>query len=278
MECIAGEGRFFCPYCIYNELRKEVRPVTDLQKATIWKRMAAWLLDTILIAVLAVGAAAAISSFMDYDATANELDAIYDQYGTQYNVDLRITQAEYNAMNVAQKGNFDAAMNALNSDEKALYLFNKVINTTLLIVTFGLLAGIMILEFAVPLLLKNGQSLGRKCFGIALVRPDGVKLNNVQLFIRVLLGKYTVCSMLPAYLLILLFHGNLRLPGLLILFGLLITQLCLLIFTQNHVGIPDQMAGTVQVDLASQKVFESTEELIAYTRRIHADRAKRQDY
>lgn len=251
---------------------------TDLQKATMWKRMAAWLLDMMLIAVLAVGAAAAISSFMDYDATANELDAVYDKYSTQYNVDLRITQAQYNAMNAAQRGNFDAAMNAMNSDNNARLLFNKLINITLLIVTFGLLAGIMILEFVIPLILKNGQTLGKKCFGIALVRADGVKVNNIQLFVRVLLGKYTICSMLPAYLLILLFHGNLGLPGLLLLFGLLITQLCLLAFSRNHVGIPDQMAGTVQVDLASQKVFESTQELIEYTRRIHADRAKRQDY
>lgn len=251
---------------------------TDLQKATIWKRMAAWLLDMMLIAVLAVGGAACVSVILDPAATSQELSAVYDTYEEKYKVDLSITMAEYEALSPAERGKFDAALDELNRDTKAGYLNAKFINSVLLVVTLGLLFGVMVMEFAVPLLLKNGQTLGRKCFGIGLVRVDSVKLSNVQLFIRALLGKYTLCSMIPAYLLILLVFGNLGLVGLLVLFGLLVTQLCLLIFSRNHVGIPDQMAGTVQVDLASQRVFENTQELIDYTKRIHAERAERQDY
>ena len=278
MEWIAGEGDFFCHLCIYLE-RKRGKPVgTDLQKATLWKRMAAWLLDMMLLAVLVVGAAAGLTAIVDPADASERLSAVYDRYEAQYGVDLSITQAEYDKLSPAQQGTFDAALNAISSDTEARLLFDKFINQTLMIVTLSLLVGVMILEFAVPMLLKNGQSVGRKCFGICLIRPDGVKLGGVQLFVRSLLGKYALCSMIPAYLLILLFFGNLGLVGLLVLFGLLITQICLLIFSRNHVGIPDQMASTVQVDMASQKIFGSTEELIAYTNRVHAERARRQDY
>ena len=240
--------------------------------------MAAWLLDMILVAILAVGAAAGVSSLMDYEGTAAKLDGVYDDYGTRYGVNLRITQAEYAALTEEKRESFNSALEAMNGDEAALLLYNKLINTTVMIVTLGLLIGIMIMEFFVPLILKNGQSVGRKCFGIGLMREDGVKLSTMQLFVRSLLGKYTLCSMLPGYLLILLVFGKLGLVGLLILFGLLVTQLCLLAFSRNHGGIPDQMAATVQVDLASQKIFESSEDLIAYTQKIHADRARRQKY
>lgn len=251
---------------------------TDLQRATLWKRMAAWLLDMILIAILAVGAAATVSALLNYEGTAEKLDAVYDDYGTRYGVDLRISQAEYSALTEEKRESFNAAIETMNEDEAALLLYNKLINTTVMIVTLGLLVGIMIMEFLIPLILKNGQTVGKKCFGIGLMREDGIKLSTMQLFVRALLGKYTLCSMLPGYLLILLLFGKLGLVGLLILFGLFVTQMCLLLFSRNHVGIPDQMAATVQVDLASQKIFESTEDLVEYTRKIHADRARRQNY
>ena len=51
--------------------------VADLQKASLWKRMAAWLLDMILIAVLAVGAAAGLSAALGYDAAEARLEEKY---------------------------------------------------------------------------------------------------------------------------------------------------------------------------------------------------------
>ena len=253
--------------------------VTDLQKATMWKRMAAWLLDMILLVVVSVGALSLLSVLVDYDATVAELDAVYDVYEVRYDIDnLRITLAEYEVMDEAERANFDAAINAMSEDDYAVGLNSKLTSTTILITTFGLLLGVMIMEFVIPLILKNGQTVGKKCFGIGLIREDGVEISVKQLFIRSLLGKYTICTMLPAYLIILLMAGSLGLAGLIVLLGLLITHLCLMAFSRNHGGIPDQMAATVQVDLASQKVFKTTEDLLEYTKRIHAERAQRQNY
>ena len=47
--------------------------VTDLQKASLWKRFSAGLLDLILLAVVAVGAAALLSSLLGYNEKNDQL-------------------------------------------------------------------------------------------------------------------------------------------------------------------------------------------------------------
>ena len=62
------------------------------------------------------------------------------------------------------------------------------------------------------------------------------------------------------------------------LLALLIGQVICVAVTRTRSAIHDLLAGTVVVDIASQKVFASTEDLIAYTKRVHAERAQRQEY
>ena len=186
--------------------------VTDLQKASIWKRFSAGLFDLIMLAVVAVGMAAILSWALDYNTKNEQLLDAYDRYETQYEaqygIEFRITQETYDAMSQAEKDHYDAACEAVekafSSDPEVVYLYNLVMNMTLLITTFALLLSVLILEFFVPLLLKNGQTLGKKIFAIALMRNDGVKACNVQLFIRALLGKFTIELMIPIYILFVL--------------------------------------------------------------------------
>ena len=177
-----------------------------------------------------------------------------------------------------EKENFDAAYQALIADQDALRYYNLVVNQSLLMVTFGLLAAILVLEFAVPLWLGNGQTVGKKIFSLGLIRTDGVRVNTMQLFARALLGKFTVETMIPVYISIMIFFGNMGLAGTVVLLAIGLTQVILLIATRNDSQIHDLVAGTVVVDIASQTVFRDTEELIAYTKRIHAERAARQKY
>ena len=135
----------------------------------------------------------------------------------------------------------------------------------------------LVLEFAVPLLLKNGQTIGKKCFSIGIARIDGVKLTPVQLFVRTVLGKFAVETMIPVYVVLMLFWGIMGIGGTLVLLILLVIQIVCIAAGQNRLTIHDRLAGTVAVDITSQKIFESTEDLIAYTKRIHAEQAKRQE-
>ena len=50
--------------------------IYDLQKASIGKRLSAFILDVILFAILAVGAAAIVSEALNYDYYADRLEQI----------------------------------------------------------------------------------------------------------------------------------------------------------------------------------------------------------
>lgn len=250
----------------------------DLQKANMWKRIAAWLLDGMLTCVVAVGFIAALSAMLGYESHNSALQAAYNRYETQYGVQFNLTQPEYEALSQQELDAYQQAYEALVADDEVLYEYNMVVNLSLVITTVGILLGVLCIEFVVPLLLKNGQTLGKKVFGIALVRQDCVRVTVLQLFIRALLGKYTVETMIPVYMFLMFIWGMLDMTGLIVLAALLIAQLCCLAVTRNNSAIHDLLAGTVTVDLPSQRIFRSTDELIAYTKQVHAERAAQQDY
>ena len=125
---------------------------------------------------------------------------------------------------------------------------------------------------------QNGQTLGKKCFSLGVVRIDGVKVNAMQMFTRTLLGKFAIETMVPVYIIMMLFWGSMDITGTFVILALLVMQIICIAVGQNRAAIHDRLAGTVVVDIASQKIFESTEDLIAYTKQIHAEQVKRQSY
>ena len=260
--------------------------VTDLQKASLWKRFSAGLLDLILLAVVAVGAAALLSSLLGYNEKNDQLTDAYSryeqEYEAKYGIEFQITQAQYDAMSQSQRDNYDAACIAVEeafaNDSQVVYLYNVVMNLTLLITTFGLLISVLLLEFFVPLLLKNGQTVGKKIFAIALVRPEGVKVGNVQLFIRALLGKFTIELMVPIYILLMIFFNSIGIVGMAVLAAILIGELLSMIVSKTNNLIHDSIAGTVAVDMATQMIFGSMEERVEYIKRLHAQDVPKQEY
>ena len=250
----------------------------DIQKASMWKRIAAWMLDAILLSVLAVGFAYLLSAMLGYDAYGDSLDAAYARYETQYGVVFDISQETYQEMTEAERQNYDAAYQALLGDREAMYAYNMMMNLTLIVTTGGLLLGIMLWEFMIPMWLGNGQTLGKKAFGLGLIREDGVRITTLQLFVRTLLGKFTIETMIPVYILLMLFWGTIDLTGTLILAAMLLGQAVCVGMTRNNSAIHDLLAATVVVDMSSQTIFRSREELIAYQKRVAAERAARQTY
>ena len=54
--------------------------ITDLQKAGLWKRISAGLLDAIALGMLAVGIATLLSVLLGYTSHMDNLNAAYDRY------------------------------------------------------------------------------------------------------------------------------------------------------------------------------------------------------
>lgn len=252
--------------------------ITDLQKASFSKRIAAGILDAMLLCVLAVGLAALLTWALGYESHSAALEQGYVHYETQYGVEFDIDQSECDAMTAAQKENFDAAYAALIADDDVLYHYNMVVNLTILITTFSILLAMVMLEFMVPLLLKNGQTVGKKVFSLGLMRTDAVQVTPVQLFARTVLGKFTIETMISVYILILIFFNSIGITGPLVVGGILLTQIICLAVTKTNSLIHDLLSGTVVVDISSQKIFRTTQDLLDYKKRIAAERTARQDY
>jgi uncharacterized RDD family membrane protein YckC len=252
--------------------------ITDLQKASAWKRLAAGIFDMILLCILAVGCVWLLNTVLGYDSYNADLEQSYADYEARYGVTFDITASEYEALSQQQQDQYDAAYAALTADERVLYTYNMVINLILLSTTFGILLAVLVLEFAVPLWLKNGQTIGKKVFALGLMRTDGVRMNNLQLFTRTILGKFTIEIMIPVYIVIMIFFNAIGIVGPVVLGLIAIVQLACIVATRTNSQIHDLLAGTVVVDLSSQMICKTTEDLLAYQKKIAAEQAARQDY
>lgn len=260
-------------------LRKERKPMKyDLQKASMLKRISAWLLDMILLLVLASGFGLCLSVILDYNQHSDALFACYDRYETQYGVDFDITAEEYEKLSQEDRDRFDEASKALMNDSEAAQAYSLVVSMSLVIVSISILLGYLVLEFIIPLWLKNGQTVGKKVFGIALMRADGVRLTPFMLFVRTVLGKYTIETMIPVLAISMLLLGTMGAVSLTVLAVILVAEIVLMIRSRTNATIHDYMSATVAVDMASQMIFDSPEALMAYNRQVHAEEVRKQIY
>ena len=92
----------------------------------------------------------------------------------------------------------------------------------------------LIMEFLLPLRLQNGQTLGKKIFGVGLMRQDCVKVSAPALFIRAILGKYTIETMIPVLILLMIYWGTLGVVGPAVIFLILVVEVCVIIFTPTN--------------------------------------------
>lgn len=130
----------------------------------------------------------------------------------------------------------------------------------------------------VPLILKNGQTLGKKVFSLAVMRVDGVKVTPFMMFVRTLLGKYTVETMIPVAIIVLILFGSGGIIGITVLGMLTILQIGLFVGTHNHTPIHDLFAQTVVVDLSSQIIFDTEAEMIEAKKQAAQAAAERKTY
>ena len=247
----------------------------ELQKANMWKRISAGLFDGILLAMLAVGLAFLLSVVLGYDGHTAQLEARYAEYEARYGITLDITSADYDAMTEEERGQYDAALAAFAEDREAGYLYSLLINLTLVIITFGILLSYLILELIVPLLFGNGQTLGKKVFGIGVMHVNALRITPQMLFIRTVLGKYTLETMIPVLLILMIFFGIIGIEGTAIILVLALVQVVLLAATRTRSAIHDLLAQSVTVDLASQMIFENAEARMNYVKNRAAEEAAR---
>ena len=252
--------------------------IYDLQRASMWKRLSAALFDSILLGVAAVLFMWLLSVALGFDTHYQTMTDAYARYGEEYGINLNPGLSEYEAMSESEVERLNEAYAALSADSEAMYAYNMLLNLSLTITSLGILLAYLVMEFTLPMCFKNGQTIGKKIFGIGLMRSDGVKITGSGLFARSFLGKYTICTMIPVLIVIMIFFGMLGRIGTVILALIALLQLILLLATRNHTPIHDLFASSVCIDVGSQLIFDTYDDMIAYKKKIHAEQAAKADY
>lgn len=242
--------------------------ILDIQKASMWKRISAYLFDGILLVTVIVSVAWALSIAFGYTEHSTQFNQIRAQYEEKYNVDF---DADYDSLTDQQKIEVEAAFEKFSFDKDAQYAYSMMIILALTIVSLSILLGYIILEFILPLIFKNGQTIGKKMFGIALMRADGVRISGPALFIRSIIGKCIVETMVPIFILVMIFFGGAGVVGIVSILLITLLQLVLIVATKTRSAIHDLLAYSVAVDLISQQIFDTPEALVEYKKQLHAE-------
>ena len=251
--------------------------IYDLQKASIWKRISAFLFDVILLSIVVVGSAFLLSLITDYDSKNQRYRGAVEAIEKKYDdLNFNISRTDYEALPEETKARYDEAYRELNDDEEAVYYFNLTINLSLVIITVSFLIGYLILEFALPMIFKNGQTLGKKIFGIAVMRTNGVRVTGPVVFIRTVLGKFAVETMIAVYIAIMFWFGKADVLMIILFFLIPTVSIITMIATKTNSPIHDLLAATVTVDLSSQMIFDSEEDMIEYKKKAHALQTERE--
>ncbi|MBQ6043130.1 MAG: RDD family protein [Clostridia bacterium] len=250
----------------------------ELQKAGLWKRISALVLDVILLCVLSAGFISAVAFATGYDSANEHLAARYDYFEQTYNVKLSITNEEYQKLPKEEQARYDEVAELIAGDEETANAYKRVVNLTMLMTSLGIFLAVLSLEFFVPLYFKNGQTVGKKVFNICVVGVDGVRISNVTLFVRSVLGKYAIEIMVPVFMVFLILFNGIGMLGVVLIGLLLILQVALVLCTRNGAAIHDLLASTAAVDGATQKIFDTREALEEYLQEQKQYRESREDY
>ena len=104
----------------------------DLQKASISKRIAAWIFDMMMILILFSFAAAAISWATGISNYTTEFNEVRNEYITKYGIDPSVPEQD---LTDEQKQNFIEAEKEFQKDERAIRSFAMMLNLSLVVLT-----------------------------------------------------------------------------------------------------------------------------------------------
>ncbi len=233
----------------------------------------------ILTVTLTLGFAAILSAVVGYDKQTEQLQSYYTKYEETYGVDLDISEEDYQKLTEEEKSKHEAASNAFKADKEVLAVYSVIASLTLVVLSFSVLLGILSIYFIVPLFFKNGQTLGKKVFGLAVVRSNLVKASTPVLFVRTLFGLYAIETMFPIFLLAMVYFGLLNgFIGIITIALLFVLQIGVMIASKTNSSIHDLLSDTVVVDFASQRVFDSQGALEGYIKEQQAIEAQNAAY
>lgn len=281
----------------------------ELKKIGIVKRASALLLDAILVVVLATGFIFLISLICNYGEEEklsteyfNEWEGFRKEYvsdvASYYGFTYKEDKDGYTITKDGEPSSLGAVIEKLDASkgedietaeayakyialtpvEKVNAQYQYVYSLLFMMVSLGTFLSFLVLEFIIPIILKNGQTVGKKVFGIGVVRYDCVKVTNIALFTRAVLGKYAIETMFPLMLAFLFFFGGIGIIAIILFAAIIFLNLLAIFATKNNTPIHDLISGTVAIDLNLQMIYGSEEELIEKKAQEEKIKAEKKEY
>lgn len=280
----------------------------ELRKIGIVRRISAWFLDAILLAVLTTGFMFLISLICNFNHEQDLANSYYAEwedfrkeyiggvasyYGFTYEASGE-NQENYTITKDGETSSLEAVVKELDAskggDSETAAAYEKYLTLTpvakvnaqyqyvytllFTMLSVGLLLAYLVLEFILPIIFKNGQTVGKKVFSICLVRPNCVKIPVLSLFVRTFVGKYAIETMFPVALMFMFFFGGLGILSLVLTAAILLLNIILFFATKNRTPIHDIFAYTVAADMKLQMIFQSEEELVEKKTLQHEEAVK----
>lgn len=264
---------FYSHYFIYNKNTM----IYDFQKASFLKRISSFLLDFILVTIVGCFIAFIISLISNYTGIRNEFYGYMDHYEALYGLNLR-DAAVIETYTAEQQETVKQAYEAMNADQGLLKCYGLLTNLPVVMVSVGLLVGTLVVEFVMPIIFKNGQTIGKKVFKIGVINTNGVECTNFQLLTRALLGKCAVEYMIPGIITVMMCLGTMGIIGPIVLLFLLVMQCVVIASNQNRPFFHDLIAKTGVCDLSTQKVFKTYEEMVKFKEEINKQKVEASIY
>ena len=256
---------------IKGDLMSTNKPsVYEINKASVLRRFAAWLIDFIIFVVLATGLLSLTSIIFNYDAEFAKVEEKYLEHGI-YTLNPSATDGSNKYITctyyredrtVDETSACYIAWNEFFEDEEAVAQRMKCDTLMIIMLTTSSLIALLLTEFILPLIFKNGQTIGKKIMHIGLIGNDRIRIRVWQLFARVIIGRFVIETMIPIYCVVYAFINTTGgLLGLLIIIIIAIIEVAMLGATKNNQLIHDFVSSTVVIDMDSQYIARNRQDL-----------------
>lgn len=258
--------------------RKTKLIMYTLQKPSFWKRIASFILDAIIVSILVTGFSFIATVVLDYDSLIEKRDEYYEIYEKEFGIEFDISSSDASKLTDEEKQIYQEAYDKFNSNPDALKVYNQIIKLSLIIPLVAFFLSYLIADFIIPLILKNGQTIGKKVFGVCIVKKNGVKVEPVALFVRTVIGKFAIETVIPLSQVILFIFSNAQILNLILVGVLVFVELGMLIFTKDNSLLHDALAYTSSADMSTQIIFNSEDERLNTLKEVEKEKVRRSVY
>ncbi len=215
-----------------------------MEKYPFMKRAFAAAIDILLIALLTVFIAMPMSSLTGYKQARSDVDNLFSYMEQTYGVRFNLTAQELANLTEEQSHRYEEAFAFFAGDEENVRTYNRMVLGSYMTVLGSILIAVLILELAVPLILKDGQTAGKKLMGLVVIRMDGSPINALRLIARAVLGKFLVEIAVPVFTILEMYNGITGSRSFLMVMGLFILPAACMILTKERRLIHDFLSGS----------------------------------